>query len=172
MWYLPAISFAWLVPKFCRSHLSNISLGYYTSGHSLGICQKNTDIYLVYDMSCFTYQVYDIYIYIAIWPQFRDLYWSYFRYICIMAVTRRLMLQLRTQPHSSCSASNHIAWSYQESDSGLGFLHSWLQSDTTFASSRFNHVHMMRISSLLCCWRMLAFLVLHSQNKLEHTASP
>ncbi len=52
----------WLVPKFRRSHLSEISRGYHTSNHISGIFQQLSDTYLVYDMSCLIYQTYDIYV--------------------------------------------------------------------------------------------------------------
>ena len=69
-------------------------------------------------------------IYITIWHNLCDVYWSYVRYICIIAVTRRLMLRRRTLSHSSRSAStgNHyIACSYRDF---------YTLDCTAFASSR------------------------------------
>jgi hypothetical protein len=77
-----------------------------------------------------------------------DLYWSYFRYKCIIAVTRRLLLRRRTLPHSSSSASNYIACSYRDS---------YTLDCTAFASIRFSHVKMCICSAAEKCWPSSCF---------------
>lgn len=82
-------------------------------------------------------------IYFDIWHNLYKLYLKYVRYICIIAVTRRLMLRRRTRSHSSRSASNHIAWSYRDC---------YTLDCTAFASRRFSHVHMRIGSAAEKCW--------------------
>ena len=86
------------VEVICRGCLEDITQLF------ISLVYTNNLLRYVWYMTCpvFIYQVYD------------DLYWSYVRYIAIMAFTRRLMLQSRTRPHSPRSASNHIAWSYRD----------------------------------------------------------